>query len=164
MPSFWKALEYCKAKPEKGTATDCTQAHDTGAGVLIRTWTAEYGITTTYLPGHAIIDGKLLSKPLLEPSDQPGVTMGDRVAALEKALEVSKSEGAEYTGRMLKLTAQLEAGHAEELHQRRNLEGQVKLLERQLAEAQKALAAAAAANGLSLADDKRGFLSKILGD
>lgn len=60
---------------------------DTGAGVIICRTRAPEGTGMVFLPGHALIDGKLVSKPMLEPSDQPGVTMGDRVEALEKALD-----------------------------------------------------------------------------
>lgn len=59
---------------------------DTGAGVVLRSSCKDLPDTLVYLPGHAIIEGKLVSKPMLEPSDQPGVTMGERVEGLNREI------------------------------------------------------------------------------
>lgn len=78
------------------------RALDTGAGVLLSIWACRSSVEVlTYLPGHALIDGKIVSKPQLEPDPENStVTMGDRVTALNKRLAEVSEEKAELAGKL----------------------------------------------------------------
>lgn len=119
---------------------------DTGAGVIL--FRDETGFC--YLPGHALIDGKLVSGPMLE-KDAEGVTMGDRLAGLENLLEKERLY------------------HASTVTQARHKLGEmitelkaiVKAKDDQIAELMKQLADIKAANAqhsVSFTEEKNGWL------
>lgn len=138
-------------KPKRSLAweyiSDYHHLLDTGAGVVLRQ-SSNHGESMVYLPGHAIIDGKLISKPMLEPSDQPGVTMGERVEALRREvakLQAEKTETAKHQQDIIALQEKLLVESTERFAAMR-------------AEID-AERAANAQHGLSIAEEKTGFLS-----